>query len=350
MWIVPSRSTLARPRRPSRHVRRPRVMALLDECRAPVIVLVAPAGYGKTTAALEWVEHRRTAWYQASSDAADVRALAAGLARAAARIVPGAGARVLRRLPVADDPEDAAPLLADLLAEDLQAWPADAWLVIDDYQELASSVPCEELVGRLVELAPLRLLVTTRRRPRWTTARHLLHGTVADVLAEQLALTAEEAAAVLVGWPAEEVESVVERAEGWPVLIGLAAAAQRPAAPDGLASRELFRYFAEEVLRAVPAEIRSGMLAISLPARVDARLVRETLELRDGEATLQRLEDDGLLRDDGEGSLRFHPLLREFLRAQLESEDPERASGLRTRLVGAARAEGRLIEAYDLAL
>ena len=66
----------------SRHIiERPRLTRLLDETSAQVIMLVAPAGYGKTTLARQWLAGRPHAWYQAIPSSADVAALVLGLSR-----------------------------------------------------------------------------------------------------------------------------------------------------------------------------------------------------------------------------------------------------------------------------
>src|SRR5512133_197236 len=117
-----------------RIIKRPRLTRMLDESGARLILLVAPAGYGKTTLAHEWLDSKRAAWYRGTPASADVAALAVGLANAAAEIVPGAGERMRQRLRAADRPDEDVGILAEMLAEDLAGWPEDAWLVVDDYQ------------------------------------------------------------------------------------------------------------------------------------------------------------------------------------------------------------------------
>src|ERR671924_234335 len=71
-------------------------------------------------------------------------------------------------------------LLDEMLAEDLAEWPDDAWLAIDDYQFAMDSAAAEQFVDTLATDAPLRLLVTTRRRPTWASARRRLYGEVVE--------------------------------------------------------------------------------------------------------------------------------------------------------------------------
>src|SRR5919201_5250156 len=79
-----------------RHIiRRPRLTRLLDEATSPIILLVAPAGYGKTTLATEWtiLSGRRSIWYRATPASSDPVALAGGGAETAASVIDGAGER-----------------------------------------------------------------------------------------------------------------------------------------------------------------------------------------------------------------------------------------------------------------
>src|SRR5918999_808210 len=274
-----------------RHARRPRLTRLLDESRAQAILITAPAGYGKTTLALEWLQGRdRVVWYRATNASADVAAFSAGLSDVLAALVPGAGERLKQRLRVADTPERAARPLAELLAEDIAAWPEDALLVIDDYHLVAESAPVEDFFDWLLTLAPqLRVLVTTRRRPRWASARRILYGEIVEIGREQLAMTAEEAGRVLEDRSSGSVRALVTQAEGWPAIIGLAALTASEEIPSERVSDALYRYFAEEVVRREPPEVERFMLLASVPTAVDARIATEVLRLSDPEAVLTRL-------------------------------------------------------------
>src|SRR5205085_12404512 len=79
------------PRAGRRIIERPRLTRLLTESESRVMLLVAPAGYGKTTLARQWLADNRHAWYQATPASSDVPALALGLAATAADVVGRVG-------------------------------------------------------------------------------------------------------------------------------------------------------------------------------------------------------------------------------------------------------------------
>ncbi len=150
-------------------IRRPRLTTLLEESGARVILLAAPAGFGKTTLAQQWVEDRQHAWYRGGPASSDVAALAAGIAQAASKLVPGSDKRIRERLTATRDAEADAEILAEIVAEDLEGWPADAWLVLDDYQYAMESAASERFVEALIDRTEIRLVVTSRTRPTWAT-------------------------------------------------------------------------------------------------------------------------------------------------------------------------------------
>ena len=131
-------------------------------------MLVAPAGYGKTTLAEQWVarDGRQAAWFTARSASTDVAALALGVAKRASAIVEECDVRLRAHMRALPAPAENVQTLAEILGEDLAAWPPTAWLVIDDYHEVAQEPQAEAFVHALVSASPVQFLIASRIRPR----------------------------------------------------------------------------------------------------------------------------------------------------------------------------------------
>jgi LuxR family maltose regulon positive regulatory protein len=288
---------------------------MLDRSNARIILLTAPAGYGKTTLAQQWLAGRPNAWYRGTHASADVAALALGIALAAAEIVPGADDRLRERLRATNHPEEEVDVLAELLAEDLAAWPAEAWLAIDDYQFAMEADAPERFVERLVELAPLRLFVTSRFRPSWAAARRILYGEFFELERDALAMSDKEAREVLTD--REHVPMLVERAQGWPAVIGLAALTDSITFPKDDLPAALYDYFAEEVyLQAEPA-VRWGLCQLAIAPTITVELAQHLFGMEAGTLILDHGIRLGVFSGDRPGTLSLHPLLRTFLDSKL---------------------------------
>jgi LuxR family transcriptional regulator, maltose regulon positive regulatory protein len=305
-------------------ITRPRLTRLLDESTARIILLVAPAGYGKTTLAREWLSTRPHAWYRGTSATADVAALALGLAKAAATIVPDAGERMATRLRVSNAPAEEFEALAELLAEDLSDWPAEAWLVFDDYQFACDSEPAERFVEHLASCSPVRLLVSGRSRPSWATARRLLYGEIYEVGRNQLAMSQDEARSVLASHVANETGGLIALADGWPALIGLAALAEELDLPTAGMPDELYTYFAEELYQAVPSGIQEALRRLSLAPTVTLDIAESLVGDRAPQIIGEAVKL-GFFLADTRDRLEFHPLLRSFLASKFvdSRDDPD---------------------------
>lgn len=304
-----------RPRiRRRRIVERPRLLGTLDRSRARVRTLVAGPGYGKTILLEQWAprDERVVGWYRARRSAADVAVVARGLQTAVESIVPGAGRRMLERLSVTDDPEREAVLLAEMLAEDLDDWPDEGWIVVDDYHHLAVSAACEAFVETVVSRSAAHLLLASRVRPCWVEGRAILYGDVLEVSQTMLAMTAEEAGEVLEGGRADLATGLLSLAEGWPAVIGLAGMAPDVTEIDADLPETLYEFFADEIYRALDPRVASGLAVLAAMPIVDEELATvlfgsERAELVCGESLAL-----GIL-DDRDGRLELHPLAAAFL-------------------------------------
>jgi LuxR family maltose regulon positive regulatory protein len=290
---------------------------MLDESGARIILLVAPAGYGKTTLAHEWLDSKQAAWYRGSPASADVAALAVGLATAAAEVAPGAGERMRQRLRATDRPEEDARILAELLAEDLAEWPSDAWLVINDYQFAMESPACEEFVEVLLDRAKPRVLITSRRRPRWATARRRVYGSVFELDRTLLAMNAEEAQDLLS--ERTDAAELIRQAAGWPAVIGLAALTVPQQTTLTELPSSLYDFFAEELLHAVDAAHRISLCELAFMPSITDQAATHLLGRHLASQTLSEGVEAGVLQPGRGHRYELHPLLRAFLQERFVS-------------------------------
>jgi len=297
-------------------IKRPRLTKLLDDSTARIILLCAPAGYGKTTLAREWVATRseQVAWYSGGLEMLDAAAVATGLAQSLQRA--GMPERVATRI-TGLAAQGAGP---EALGRELAAGVphlAESLLVIDDYH-YAESTESEELVSTLVAGSEGRVLLTSRVRPRWMTSRMRVYGDAIVVGLNELAFTEDEARKVLASDVPTPPTELMAQARGWPAVIGLAARRRDTGGhvEDSLLPAELYEYFADDLFEQAPARLRESLYVLALGGDVDLSLTQELLGAT-CEAHLSEAADRGFITRSSTRELGLHPLLRAFLLAKL---------------------------------
>ena len=233
-------------------IKRPRLTRLLDETNARIILLIAPAGYGKTTLAQEWLADRPHGWYRGSSASSDPAALVLGLARAAAAVIPGADERIALRLRALRAPDGEIPSLTELLAAELADWPNGAWLVFDDYHFARDWEPAERFVEGLLSASSVQMLIAGRSRPGWASARMLVYGEIYEIGRNLLAMSNEEADHILTSTGKHSRGGLISLFDGWPALVGLMTTPDGWELPTEGMPDELYSYFADELYPRYP--------------------------------------------------------------------------------------------------
>jgi LuxR family transcriptional regulator, maltose regulon positive regulatory protein len=327
-----------------RHVDRERLRALLDTAAAARLVLVsAPAGFGKSTVLAGWLDQPdvRGAWVSLDARDNDIvrfsRYLAAATARLAgnAEVIPAVDARSF-------DPELALAGILDRVA----AAGDGAVLVLDDYH-LIDQPAIHRLVASLIERLPpgARLAIASRVDPPLPLARLRARGELLEIRAEDLRFTAAEADALVrstgVELPAAEIEELTDRTEGWAAALRLAAVSLR-GRPDhaelvrrfGASHRFVLDYVVEEVLAGLPPEAQEFLLRTSILDRLCGPLCEAVAGGADGQARLEAVERANLLitpLDDERRWYRYHALFAEILRARLLTLHPGEVAELHAR-------------------
>jgi DNA-binding CsgD family transcriptional regulator/tetratricopeptide (TPR) repeat protein len=296
----------------SRHIiERPRLTRLLDETTARVILLVAPAGYGKTTLARQWLAQRPHVWLEGSTALADVAGLIRKLGDALQAFGEPDDGRLIDVLHSVHD-LGALEAVAGLQAERISSWPEDAWLAIDEYESIAASEASDAYIEHLLRASKVRLLVTSRVMPRWATSRRRLYGDHLIVSREQLAMTDVEARKVLQGRDAQVVPTLISSAAGWPAVLGLASLSEAQE-PSARLPQALYDYLADELFKRAPTSLQSALPQLALLRTVTPDIVAAAFGANSAPEMIRKAKELGFL--NGEGSrLSFHPLLRAFLR------------------------------------
>src|SRR5437763_8741416 len=314
---------------------------LLTSFQVPLVVLVAPPGYGKTTVLAPWAEHdpRPFAWLEIEEADNDPGRLLGSIARALHRLEP-LGPDVFGALTV--PPTFSPPALARLRRY-VRSRDRDFVLVLDDVHELHAEESLE-IVGAIAE--DLRdgsqLALGSRTDPPLLLGRLRAHRNLLELRSRDLAMTEAEGAPLLaetgVALQSPEVSALVHQTEGWPAGLYLAALSLRD---EGDLGRAVIRFAGDD--RVVIDYLRDELLSRLPDGQVRFLTRTSVLDRLSGEvcdAVLERSGSAGVLREMSRSNLllipldrhdewyRFHTLLSEALRSELRHREPERGAGL----------------------
>jgi len=331
---------------------------------SPVVSVVAPAGYGKTTLLAQWAERdgRVFAWVSVDEKDNDPKVLLTYLARALDAVQP-----VDRRLfDVLSSPASSVPgSVVPRLGAAFTAMTTPVVLVLDDVH-LARNSECRAALSVLADHVPAasRLVLAGRDAPPVQIARLRAEGRVFQIGPEDLALTRHEAAILLraaeVTLGEDEVAELHRRTEGWPVGLYLAALYLREggslaqaALSFGGDDRLVSEYVESELLERISRKQRAFLIRASVLERMSGPLCEAVLDLPGAAAVLASLAESNLLLVplDQEGRwYRFHHLFRDMLQAQLERHEPDLIPILRRRAASWCLHNGLLEEALEYSI
>lgn len=362
-------SKLHVPRRRRAVVTRARLAQRLDRDALSAVVLVsAPAGFGKTTLLAEWLAAdgemtKRTAWLSLDRRDSDPAVFWTYVVAAVRKVAADAGADALTTL---QSTPAALEAVVTSLLNDLGALADDVVLVLDDYH-LVESLDVQESMRFLVEHLPeqLHLVIASRADPPWPLAGLRARGELLEVRASDLRFTSQEAAAYLndamgLDLTAGDVEVLEARTEGWIAALQLAALSLRgrddPAAfiaEFAGDDRFVVDYLVDEVLDRQTDDVRTFLLETSILNRLTAPLCEAVTGRGDAKTTLEALERSNLFLvalDDRRQWYRYHHLFGDVLRARLADEEPDQVAALHRRASEWFEADGDRAEAIRHAM
>lgn len=339
-------------------------------CNAPsakLILLRAPAGFGKTTAMAQCREALEaagtaTAWLTLDRADNDASRLFAGLAAATADLLDEAFDPTL--------PAHAAGLDWIDMALDMMSRLSGltrAFAIFLDELDVIQEPGIYSLLREIIQRLPQRgkLVVASRSLPDLLLGRLRGRGHLLEIDPSQLRFSLQEAEAFITQRQGIELEPgdldrLHRKTEGWIVALWLASMAlKRSHARGGFierfsgTERSISDYLAEEVLARQPAAVRDFLLRTSILRHLEPSLCKVVAPQVDCERVLRDLVATDVLvvaNADERDTYRYHSLFAGFLRSQLERDMPGEAARLHVLLSAWYEAQGRPVPAIDHAV
>jgi len=349
------RTKLLPPRHVPEILPRPRLIEKLQSnLNAPVTLVTADAGCGKTTLVSEFLrgQQRETVWYQLDHTDADPFVFLGYICHGIKRFAPDFGETLLPYLNEATDdllshPERAVDLLLNEILESIEQ---PFILILDDYHHIGRETIVHRLVDRLLQYSSdmLHLIITTRDLPPLAIMRRRSQAAATIISREDLLFTDDEVqelfrATLNIELKPEEISEYRARTHGWITALQLIrqmtehqihtlTSSEQPDLQEMLkqSEKDIFDYFAEEVFARETEDVQNLLLHLSLleslPLEVcslvfpDMRCAAELPELVKKNIFLTVAGE----QQSGE-EYRLHPLFRDFLLRRFRSESGREA-------------------------
>lgn len=367
-----SRTKIIVPKRRDEILTRARLLELLNKLLDKRLILIsAPAGYGKTSLLIDFATHAEMplCWLSLDAMDQDPQRFVAYLIAAIAQVFPEFGRQSTAALNnVTSLENDTERLIVTLVNEIYEQISEHFILVLDDYQFVNDTPAIRDFVNRFAQLVGenCHLILSSRKVVTLPDAILMIaRDQVGGLGLLELAFEVAEIQALFEQnyhqlIPAETAEELAQQTEGW--ITGLQLS--NPAMAEGITDRlraaraagvGLFDYLGREVLDQQPAELREFLLRTSLLDEFDADLCEAVLSPLDPSQSQNWEQLNASVRHnnlfvlpvgpDGKW-LRYHHLFQEFLAIRLREEHPELVEPILLRLAQVHEQNGDLEKSY----
>ena len=350
--------------RPGTVPRSPLVGRLAADGSPPIVSMVAPSGYGKTTLLAQWAERggEAFAWVSADERDNDPKVLLSYVAAALDAVQP-VDERVFEAL--TSPSSSVLGTVVPQLGSAFHSMTVPVVLVLDDVH-LLRNPECRDALSVLADHVPpqSRLVLAGRDDPPLRVARLRAESRILEIGPADLSLSREEAASLLskagLTLGAEDVAELHSRTEGWPAGLYLAAlflleggSVDRAVRSFGGDDRFVSEYVEAEFLARISRRQREFLTRTAGLERMCGPLCEAVLDMPQSDAILAELARSNLLLVplDGDGQwYRYHHLFRDMLLAELERGEPGLLPVLHRRAAAWCLGNGLPEEALEYAM
>ena len=336
---------------PSLHsqiIQRPSILDVMNDglsIEKRLILVCAPAGYGKTTLVCEWLQGiHQSCWISLEKGDNEPRLFFSYLIAGLQTILPGIGRQSQAIL---DAPQPAPlQLVLSLLLNDLAQTHSQTVIVLDDYQSIHTNQIHEGITYLLDHLPPeVHFVITTRSDPALPLHRYRSRGQLVEIRAEDLRFSIDEVSLFMknvtgISLSPSEIATLESRTEGWAAGLQMAAISLRKS-PNTVeffrslagSNRFILDYLMEEVLKNQTDAVQRLLIQTSILDRICAPLSEAVVPsgAESNQSILQELERENLFLislDDEHRWFRYHHLFQDLLRMRLKQSMPEKIQEL----------------------
>ncbi|WP_144394591.1 LuxR C-terminal-related transcriptional regulator [Pleionea sediminis] len=341
---------LRRPSLPAGFLSRAQALNALDEATACQLSLIcAPAGYGKTTLMVDWIEQRRVqaAWLSLDHSDNDPIAfwfsLCSTLCKFNSRFIDKVWHHFSENDPGTqpDAHKSGIKHLVNELWSWSRSWAANEtfYLVIDDFHVLHDETLMASFDDFLNHLPiGMRIILVSRKQPALSLARRRVEGKCQIITEKKLKFSRDVAEQLLterfkLSPSADQLNQIMTRTEGWAVALQLTALAWQEKGHIGLLTNPnryeahgLSDYLMDEIFQCQPESVKNFLVQVARLPRFSAALCDTLLESQGSAAMLDHLIRHNLLiqaLDDKNQWFRLHDLFRDWLNTLPLTEENE---------------------------
>lgn len=335
---VPFITKLLPPRKPGSFLSRPRLLDLLYEASVNrATLLVAGAGFGKTSLLLDFAEDAEVSvsWLSLDRSDNDPKTFLSYLVAAVSRVFSDYGRRSNELLKGASSIQELEQVLGVILTEMFEAIPQKFVLVLDDFHQLELGGSIAGFLDRMVQGLPpnCHLVIASRTRPSLPSfVRLVAEEQITVIVTDDLRFTLEETRSLLkLRLPNSEVEDGAQEihrlCDGWVLGLMFASSQLKKGRKPTLDEQSpMFDYYATQIFEELTPAEQNCLLSVSVLDDLDPGVCSLVTHDPSADAILHRLSEQetfsGLFERGVQ--LRITHLFRDFLRARLLKE-PERA-------------------------